>query len=449
MAATREALAQSALDQGPPQALYPKLRPGPGKPAQEVASHQRNRLYGAMIEIVGERGYGAVTVRELTRLAGVSTRAFYEHFEDKEDCFVRTYEAIAREMATRIVTAQKSAGPSWEAQLRAGSLAYACELADYPRAARLAMVEALTAGTVAPERTRSVECMFERLIADSFARAPDRVEVPSIFVEGVAAGVEGVACSRLLAGRERELPGLVDDMLEWALCYRAEAAAEMARFEGRLTQTPVRVSYADDRVNGRNPSDERERILSAVAKLAVAEDYRYLTVPRIRTEAGVSRRCFDSHFKDVGECFLASLELRVERALSYAAHAATEAETWASGVHRAIFALCTLVEGDPVLAKIAFAEVFAPGPEGLRCRERLMARITRLLRESAPPHQRPRELAAEVSVRAIWGVVHNRIATGRTQQLRRISPALSVLALTPAIGAEAAASAIRRSHPAV
>lgn len=52
-------------------ALYPKLHPGPHPLAPEsVASNQRARLYGAMIELVAARGYESSTVAELCALAG-------------------------------------------------------------------------------------------------------------------------------------------------------------------------------------------------------------------------------------------------------------------------------------------------------------------------------------------------------------------------------------------
>lgn len=441
MAATREAPAQATLDPTPQQqALYPKLRPGPGKSAQEVASHQRARIHGAMIEIAGERGYGAVTMRELTKLAGVSTRAFYEHFNDKEDCFLRTCEEITRQAIARVVAAQKSER-SWQAQLRAGSLAYARALEAQPQAARMAMLEALTAGPGALEQTRGFECMFEMLIAESFARAPDQIEVPPVVVEGIAAGVEGVARAHLLAGREHELPGLVDDLLEWALCYRNEIAATVVKLDGRSTLTPTGQPGENGNASSRAVGDERDRILSAVAKLVTVNGYQKLTVPRIRTEAGVSRRCFDANFESVGECFLAAVELRISRVLSYAEAAAADSETWAPGVHRAISTLCTAVCHDPTLAKLAFVEVYSPGLDGMRCRERLVAKIAKRFRESAPPEQRPSELAAEASIDAIWGVVHHRVVSGRAHQLPKIAPALSFLALVPAIGAPSAAEA--------
>ena len=54
-----------------------------------------------MIELVSERGYGAVTVRELVRLAGVSARTFYEHFATRTSAFCCTYELLVRRSIER------------------------------------------------------------------------------------------------------------------------------------------------------------------------------------------------------------------------------------------------------------------------------------------------------------------------------------------------------------
>src|ERR1035438_298370 len=87
---------------------YPHLHPGPGLSHEQVASHQRARIYAAMIELVAERGYGAVTVLELARLAGVSKHTVYEHFPGgKQECFLCTYELIVRRSSRRVGAAQK------------------------------------------------------------------------------------------------------------------------------------------------------------------------------------------------------------------------------------------------------------------------------------------------------------------------------------------------------
>jgi hypothetical protein len=71
------------LDAG--QVLFRKLKPGPGHSRAEVVENQRARLGAALIELAVEYGYETITVRGLSRSAGVSTGTFYSHFEKVED----------------------------------------------------------------------------------------------------------------------------------------------------------------------------------------------------------------------------------------------------------------------------------------------------------------------------------------------------------------------------
>jgi len=449
MAAAREAAAPVATADEPSEALYRKLSPGPGRPAREVALHQRARIHGAMVEIVGERGYRAVTVRELARLAGVSTRAFYEHFDGKEDCFLRTYEVVVQRAAGRIVAAQRGER-DWEPRLQCAFSAFAEEIEGKPHAGRLALVETLAVGPLALEQMRRAEGMFEAMVGESFAKAPDEVATPALIVKGIVAGVGGVARTRLLEDGERELPDIAEELMEWALSYRCEAAAEIGGLDsGPAPSSPaggLEASAAAERESDGTLGDERALILSAVAKLAATDGYWQLTVPRIRSAAGVSRRSFDAQFESVEDCFLAALELRVERALSQAKRAYVEAPSWPLGIHRALGALCDRIARDPVLGRLGFAEAFAPGLDSMRRRESIMASISALFRESAPAELRPSELTAEASVAAIWGILHYYVGSGQAQRLGQVVPVLSYLALAPALGAPVAADALLRER---
>ena len=444
MAATREAAA-SAPDAAPPEALYAKLRPGPGRAAGEVALHQRARLRGSMVEIVSERGYDAVTVRELARLAGVSTRTFYEHFDSKEACLLDTLDSVIHCAAGHVV---ENGERGWQQQLRFLLLSLARELERKPQLGRVALVEALSAGPMALRRLRHAEQAFEGLIEDSFDRAPDRVALSPLVVEGIVAGLLSVARARLLAGREQELPGLVDELLEWALCYRSEEPAVLEQLEQQLDlkRTAPGGDDAASRIetNGQAPGDERALILSAMAKLAAAEGHLELTIPRIRAAAGVSRKSFDESFDSAEACFIAALEMHAAHAISHASLAYAEGEDWPEGVHRGIVALCDYIACDPVLTALGFVEIFSLGAEGVRTRERLTAQVVELFHGSAPPEQRPGRLAAEASTGAVWGLIHHHVVSGQMQQLSSVAPTLSYLALAPAIGAPAAMDAIRQ-----
>jgi AcrR family transcriptional regulator len=426
-----------------------------------VASHQRARISAAMIELVAERGYGAVTIRELAQRAGVSTHSFYERFQSKDECFLYTYELIVRRSMKTVGAAQKSC-EDWCERQRLAFRAWAQEIADEPQAAWFALVEAFAGGPEALERTRHSEALFAELIERSFASAPEAVPVPPLVIQGIVAGVHRVARATLLAGRERAFPDLTDELLGWMLCFQSEASAELARLDhapvpswGAPAGTPSsRPSSsngdgADDGSDGGESDyerDDRARIIDAVARLVTTEGYRQLKVTRIRLVAGVSRKRFDAQFADIHECFSATLEHLTGSALAHAAAAGRAGRTWPGGLYRAIYALCVYIATDPVFAQLGFVRVFEPGLDGMRRRNNVLANVAEALRASAPAEQRPSELAAEASVGAVWGIARRCIAADHARELQRIAPTLAFLALAPAIGGAQAVREIVAEH---
>jgi AcrR family transcriptional regulator len=397
-----------------------------------------------MVELAPERGYAALTVQEIAQQAGVSKRAFYEHFDGKEECFLATYDLVVRCLVRDVIAAQRGErGP--QEQLRAAFAAFAEALAEKPSAARLVLVEAFSAGPSAFPRMRHAFGLFEALVADSLQRSGSGVALPRSIVKGIVAGVARVARARLLSGRERELPGDVDSLLQWALSLCCAGAREVCG--PRLVSPPERPAalYGDDSVSGpqRLLGDERVLILSAAAGLAASEGYANLTVPRIRLAAGVSRGAFDAHFESVEDCFLASLELLFGEVLAKARTAYLSADCWSVGIHRALAAACDEIAHDTVLARLAFVEIFAPGSDAVRWRARFIADLGSFLRGSAPPGQRPTAIGAEASIGAVWAALNHHATARRPQLLPQIAGTLSYLVLAPAIGADGAVEAIR------
>src|SRR5260370_5565213 len=83
-----------------------RLPRGPhARTREEVAANQQARIMSAMIELVGKQGYGPTTVAQVTARAGVSRKAFYEHFANKEECFLATYDTIVAEGFERVADA--------------------------------------------------------------------------------------------------------------------------------------------------------------------------------------------------------------------------------------------------------------------------------------------------------------------------------------------------------
>lgn len=388
-----------------------------------------------MVELVAEHGYDGVSVRRLCNHAGVSTGDFYKHFACKEECFLVTYDRIVNRSVLGILAAVDGE-EEWCERLRLGFLAVADQIADSPETARLALVEVFAAGAVAVERIQHTNGLFEALVAKTLAVGGELPDLPPLVVKGVVAGAGRVARARLLSDQPRRLLLDGEELMEWALSFCDE---EVVRLRGlRVAKSPSASPTAAAVPLG----DERALILAATAKLASKEGYATLTAPRVRTAAGVAKRTFDTHFDGVGDCFLATLEALSDRTLAAAAPSYLTAEDWASGVHRMVVGLCRQLAHDHTFARLAFLEVFSPGPEAIQWRSEMIAKLATRLRREAPPAQRPSEFAAEASIGAMWGVIHHFVATGRGAQLPRAAPVLSYLALAPALGGAAAIEAI-------
>lgn len=414
---------------------YPPLKPGPGLSAKDVAAHQRARLHEAMVELVAEHGYNAVSVVTLTNRARISKRDFYKLFAGKEECFLAAYDLIVNRSVRGILAAAEGE-EEWRERLRLGFLAFAGQIADSPNTARLALVEVFAAGAVAVERMLRTNRLFEALVAKNLALAEGAPRLPRMVVKGIVAGAGRMARARLLSGEPQQLALDGDELMEWVLSFCDDDVVRI-RGLGVAGPPPLPATAAEMPLG-----DERELILAATAKLASEEGYATLTVPRVRAAAGVSRRSFDSHFEGVADCFLATLETLSGRTLAAAAPFYFAADDWASGVHRMIVSLCQHLACDSTFASLAFLEVFSPGVEAIQWRSGMIAKLATMLRREAPPGRQPSRFAAEASVGAMWGVIHHFVAIGRSAQLPIAAPALSYLALAPALGGAAAVDSI-------
>ncbi len=67
-----------------------------GLTREQVQASQRQRLLDAALDVVGEYGYAAATVADITTAAGVSRTTFYEQFRNKMDAFLTAYGEFGR-----------------------------------------------------------------------------------------------------------------------------------------------------------------------------------------------------------------------------------------------------------------------------------------------------------------------------------------------------------------
>jgi AcrR family transcriptional regulator len=74
-----------------------RLPRGPHRLTREqVQASQRQRILDAVLDVVGDHGYAAATVADITAAAGVSRTTFYEQFRNKLDAFLIAYDEFGK-----------------------------------------------------------------------------------------------------------------------------------------------------------------------------------------------------------------------------------------------------------------------------------------------------------------------------------------------------------------
>ncbi|MDX6587495.1 MAG: hypothetical protein QOI31_1968 [Solirubrobacterales bacterium] len=186
----------------------------------EVLSSQRGRLLFAMSEAVAEHGYAKTSVAMVLKRAHVSRETFYEHFSNKEECFVAAYDGAAAILATQIGAGLQESSGDRDVVARLNDLLrrYLETLQSEPALARTFLLEVYAAGPTALERRVEVQNRFVELVA-FIAGAKD--ERQKFACEAVVAAVSALVTQRVCAGRtdqltelEEPLAGLVTELLD-------------------------------------------------------------------------------------------------------------------------------------------------------------------------------------------------------------------------------------------
>jgi AcrR family transcriptional regulator len=181
-------------------------------PPEVVARSQRERLLEAAIRVVAAKGYGAMTVGDLTKEAGVSRTTFYELFEDKESCFLAAYDNAVDALVRRVTRAYESED-AWPDRAAAGLMAMLETLAEEPALARLSLVDVGNAGPAAQRRYRVAIQRLTPLFEEGRDFAFGGRNLPANTSRMAIGGVTGLLSDELVAGRAERLPDLLSDVL--------------------------------------------------------------------------------------------------------------------------------------------------------------------------------------------------------------------------------------------
>ena len=178
-----------------------------------AAAGHRARLTEGLAAAIAEKGYAAVTIADVVRVARVSKRTFYEHFADKEACFLALYAETSEELLELIGNAVATARGSWEERIGAAARAYFERVAAEPELIRAGLLEIQAAGPRARALRREVQ-----------RRYAEQLRAFSLAAEAEEPGIRGLTPALATA----VVGGLDELMLEAAEAGHAERMGELA-----------------------------------------------------------------------------------------------------------------------------------------------------------------------------------------------------------------------------
>jgi AcrR family transcriptional regulator len=123
----------------------------------------RERLLAAMASAVEQSGYRNTSVADVVRIARTSRRTFYEHFSDRDACFLALFDATIEGVMSAIADAVHADAPL-EEQVEAAVGAYFDSVAERPELFRSFTWELPALGRPGAERERAVAERFATLL---------------------------------------------------------------------------------------------------------------------------------------------------------------------------------------------------------------------------------------------------------------------------------------------
>jgi AcrR family transcriptional regulator len=201
------------------------------KTSPHAAPAARTRLIEALAAVLLTKPLGELSVPDIARAARVSNRTFYEHFGNKEACFVALY-AQNSARSFEVVAQALASGTSLEPRIAAGVRAHLEMRQEDALGVRL-YVDIATLGEAGMNlRRRLVEEFAARLksVLDTERTRLGQGPIPWELVLATTFGINELVYYHMSAGRKQRLEKLAPTVTELILLLMkspAEAAPHL------------------------------------------------------------------------------------------------------------------------------------------------------------------------------------------------------------------------------
>jgi AcrR family transcriptional regulator len=230
------------------------VRESPDSPSsarQFVNEAYRRRISSALAQLMFERGTESVTVAAIASRAGVSRKAFYVLFENRDDCVDAVLEDALALVAARVQPAHRSP-TRWVDRVRGGLRALLELFDEQPEIAQLCVLQAVAAPRATLARRNEVFETLAAVLDEGRAEARTGRTLSPLTAEGVIGGGLSIIHTRMLreeSGSHLELLNPLMAMIVLPFLGAAAAKRELTRAmshkpstrnRGRAAQNPVK-----------------------------------------------------------------------------------------------------------------------------------------------------------------------------------------------------------------
>lgn len=185
-------------------------------PPDVVAEHQRERLFGATVELVSKRGYRDTSVDHIVKTARVGRATFYELYEGKEDCFLAAFDRIVAESVAAVTDAVAEAD-GWPEEMAIGLACLLNLIVADPRRARIALVEVQTAGPRAYDRYKQAVDRAAPKLGEGREFSTEAAALSGALEEAIIGGITWIVYQRLVKGELGRPGSLLEETIRIAL----------------------------------------------------------------------------------------------------------------------------------------------------------------------------------------------------------------------------------------
>lgn len=172
---------------------------------------QRQRILRGAAQLSAEQGFAALTIPDISAVSGTSNQTFYRHFESKDSAFLAAFDELIHGTHHLAAVTAASAEQCWEARVRAYIHVLLELIASTPLLARVAFVEAPTAGPDALDRVYETTSRLTTFL-DPLGLPGELMPLPPLITEAIGGGILGAIQHEVAAGRAEALPERADEL---------------------------------------------------------------------------------------------------------------------------------------------------------------------------------------------------------------------------------------------